>query len=299
MKTYSTRGDNPVTVWDANTLLENQRPYTVLVSLIDGEVSEPALNTVRALATGSEADLLILNAICYPEQTPFSISDQYQDEHRKAVRDVTETVSQANPSLSVSGTAHLGRTLVTTVADAVEDHNIGAIVVDQSWCSSRLSPLIRSPIERLSGRVDCPVVAASSATQQAPVESILLAVTADSDSNGATKIASAIASASDARIDRCRLWSLTRASIDRDLSMKDCEREMSCLEADDPVDALIEKSQEYDMTILEAPQRGRLQRLLCGSMPTDVRASANSAIVTVWGESRGSTLRAKGMEADR
>lgn len=53
------------------------------------------------------------------------------------------------------------------------------------------------------------------------------------------------------------------------------------IEGVDAVDEIIEETNYHDITVVGAPQRGRLRRLIFGSMTEDVREQAQNTVVMV------------------
>lgn len=272
---------------------QNSRDHRgVIVFLVDGEVSQPALETARSIAAGENAELVVLNAVSLPEQTPLSLATRAGTDHAKAIARVTETVVETSSALPVSGSVRVGHALASIVVNAIETHGSRIVVMDESWHDSRLYPVRRTPLEKIVTSIDSSVVVPTGGSFPESPASLLVPVADGPHSGRAVEIAHSIASTYDSWIEllhvvppgdhegRAEAEKLLSRTADR---LGDYENvDTWVLEAESVAEAIIDQSQYYDATVIGAPRTPRLRRFVFGSTGETIRKHASNCVVTVW-----------------
>lgn len=282
----------PATAWEANSLSSGSAENPVLLPLVNGEVSERTVEAARAIARGNETELIVVNAVSVPEQTPLKLPDRLLTEHWNDTFNVVETVEERDTSLPIAGRVHVGHRLPHIIADAAEKYDIGTTVWDDSWETSRLSPLTRNALEKTLADAECPVAVPTATKLPEAVHSVLVPVAGGPHTPMATRIAGSIARAHDAWIELLHVT--TTDSPDRqeggDQHLSAARNQLAetdnvdtwLLEAETAAEAIIEQSQYYDVTVIGAPRTPRLRRVLFGSTARTVQENAPSSLITVW-----------------
>jgi len=290
----SVSGQNgPTEIGDARALRWTNGGSVVLVPLRDGDVSQQAIELARTIASGSGSALVVLNAVCLPEQTPLDIHDRSIGTHFETVSRVVETVRGDSSGIPTMGAVHIGRNRLRILSSAVEKYGIEMIVVDDTWNDGLLTPLVRTPVEKLSEAVDPLVVLPFEEQPTETVSSILVPVSGGPHSGPAIEVAKNLASAHEAHIELLHVTSPTE-SPGNDTGNDILEARASrlhgvadydtwLLEADRVEDAIIEQSQYYPVTIIGGPQTPRLRRFVFGSKSNTVREAESNSVITVWG----------------
>lgn len=290
----SAHGQNDsATFGEAGTLQHVKGDAAVLVPLRDGDVSHQALDLARTIAIGCGLELVVLNAVCLPEQTPLDIGIRSIDDPHQSVSEIVDTVTEERPGISTFGTVHIGRNPVSVLDNAVEQYNIALIVVDDSWNYGRFNPLTRTPVEKLAATVDPLVVQTNGKRSAGTLTSILVPIGGGPYSGLAIDISKSIAIAHDAHIELLHVVpdsesigddtdnEILNAGVSR-LQEFD-EYDTWLLEADNVADAIVEQSQYYPVTVIGGPQTPRLRRFVFGSKSMTVREAGSNGVITVWG----------------
>lgn len=289
MSTIPGRHGGPDTAVAADIPGGRSGPAPLLVTLVDGELSEVALATARTIAAGTDAPLLVLNAVCVPEQTPPSLPAARPGSYHEQTRRVLDTIADVDPDLRTSGAVHVGHRLVDVVAGAVESYGASGVVVDEQWTRGRLAPLVPTALDRLARTIDRVVVFPTGGPLPEAVPSILVPVAGGPHSGVATDVARTIALVHDAHVD---LLHVATGDTDPERAaeeylrparrrLRDCEDvETRVLEAENAAEAIVEQSHYYDVTVVGGPRSSRLGRFVFGSTARDVRDRAGNAVVT-------------------
>ena len=276
--------------WDAAEPPGGARDGGVVLPLRNGEVAPTATDLARAVATGQETTLVVLNAVCFPQQTPLDLPTHLLEDHDDAVADVRETIATTTPGLETSGTVLVGHDRARLLARAVDEYDYEAVVLDETWYEHWLTPLVRTPLESLATTVDCPVALPASGRVDETVASVLVPVAGGQHSDAAVDIARAIAASYDACIDLLHVTTggdeagTGEQLLDDHLARLDAvdDSDTWLLEADGVEAAIVEQSRYYDVTVVGAPRTKRLRRFVFGSTSRTIEADGSNAIVTVW-----------------
>lgn len=267
--------------------LEGER---ILVPLITAEV--PALTdqvqVATALARAGGSSLQVVNPITVPEQTPAGLSPHVPDEEDAEL--LEWVLAQNSPSeLPIDGGMVYARRLVSGVLHAVATHDVDTVVLPRRSAGRSLT---RETTEQIASRAQCDVVVVNGRPGFQAGPSILLPVAGGPHSGVAADVATRLAADADAWIDvlhvveedatdrrRDRAEEYVEAAYQRIARPETTTRWV--LEADDPIDAIIEQSRYYAQTIVGAPTKGRLRRFLSGSTNRSIRSNARSGVLSV------------------
>lgn len=282
----------PATAWEADSLSGGRVENPVLLPLLNGEVTERTVEAARAIARGNKTKLIVVNAVSVPEQTPLKLPDRLLAEHWNDTSDVVETLEERDTSLSIAGRVHVGHRLSHIIADAAQKYDSGTAVWDDSWETSRLSPLTRNALEKTLANAECPVAVPTATKLPEAVHSVLVPVAGGPRSPIATGIAESIARAHDAWIELLHVTTTDgparqeggdqQLSAARNRLAETDNVDTRLLEAENVAEAIIEQSQYYDVTVIGAPRTPRLRRFLFGSTARTVQQNAPSSLITVW-----------------
>lgn len=149
----------------------------------------------------------------------------------------------------------------------------------------------RRLLDRVALRAECDVVTVNGRHGYDRPPSMLLAVAGGPHSGIATEVARRVAADCDAWIDVLHVlppdapWS--RRERAREVVNAACRRidrpattSPWLLEAEDVADTIVEQSRYYELTVVGAPTKGRLRRLVFGSTERSVAANARSVVLS-------------------
>ncbi|GAA0199719.1 hypothetical protein GCM10009000_012220 [Halobacterium noricense] len=245
-----------------------------------------------SIADEWEGDVILANPVVRPSGTQFDGSDDLLDEHQKTAERALKTTLGPNTGVETRGTARVGRSLPSIVGEVSQDCSAGAVVIDDPGSATRSNPLGRNVPARLACSVDCDVLTVGGSHASKTISSVLVPVSGGPHSGLAVDVARYVAQAHGAWVELLHVIETGADERRRD----DAEEYVSAardrlgefddfdtwvLEADDATDAIIEQSKYYDMTVMGAPQKGRLREFVFGSTIGEVRSSAHNTVVTV------------------
>ena len=145
--------------------------------------------------------------------------------------------------------------------------------------------------ERLAAAADCDVVVVNGKPGYDEVASMLLPVAGGPHTGLATDVARSVAEGCDAWVDVLHVLPEDASERRRETARNVLDRARHrigrpettttwLLEADDVAGTVVEQSRYYELTVLGAPTKGRLRRLLHGSTNRSVRAGAQSVVLS-------------------
>lgn len=268
----------------------------ILVPLLTRDI--PALTdqlkVATALARTTDASLTVVNPVVTPSQTPSEYHHEVADSDDS---DLLEWVfDQTTESLPrVNGDCVYTRGVVTGILRAVRARNVDTLVVPGSVREARLRTSIT---ERIAAHADADVVVVNGQVAFETPASILLPIAGGPHSGLAADVATTIAADSGAWIDVLHVVDEDAPDHRRDEAEELVENVANridrpdttttwVLETTDTTTAIIDQSRCYDLTVIGAPTKGRLQKFIFGSTTQSVRKHAGSAVLSARSNSRG------------
>ncbi|WP_273838218.1 universal stress protein [Halococcus sp. PRR34] len=302
----SSKQNGPSTESDATNATDSS--YRILVPILDSDIErrlegdvERLLQTARAIARNRDGEILIRNILHIPEQTPLSLveSDAIAEQARQEVDRFIGYTEQLGKHIPVSGGVCITHDEVSAILDLTSHHDCSAVLLgvrDES--SQRRRLLSGDTVEKLAARAkgdvfvqrfggDSPQDNVGSPPEQP--QRILLAAAEGPHSGLASEIAEALAAEADAQVDvvhgvaedatdgeRVDAENVVEAAAHA-LSMVDVET--TIVETDTIAEEIIERSDEYDVTVIGAPTQGLLKQFVYGSDPERVRSGADETVL--------------------
>lgn len=252
----------------------------VVVAAPDGDVAERTIRLAASIAASRATHVQVVYARTVPEQTPPSLVDS--DGAVGIVQRVTAETSGA--PAPVKGSVHTGHRLGSVVADAVRTHDASLLVTD------RRPPRIRRELgERVARATGTDVLAVAGAGVPAPA-SVLVPVAGGPHSRLAARAAGELTETAGAWVDLLHVVD-PRADESRRAAGRDqlaaareeipdaVDSDVWLLDHPDATAAIVEQTAYYDLTVLGAPRRGRLKRLVAGSTSEAIRADGDAVAV--------------------
>jgi nucleotide-binding universal stress UspA family protein len=259
-------GDHP-TIWQSETASRPRVLYPILQS-----ESDTILHVAAGIAQAIDAELVVGRA-----------DDDYSYE---TSRDVANTVFQAqtDPQVEVDVEGHTlgGSNQLEAIVDAATTDRINIVVMGDET-SERLE-------KQIAERTGCDTVVVNDRAPLGSIASILVPVAGGPHSGAAVNVAGTLAEANGAWIELVHVLEDDDPEADRERAETMLESGQSQLptgvdvdtrviEAEDAVDAIVEESLCHDLTVIGAPRKGRLRRLIFGSTATELRDEARNTVV--------------------
>lgn len=152
-------------------------------------------------------------------------------------------------------------------------------------------------------QADCDVVGING-TKTRSISSILAPIAGGPHSGGVVDVAGALAETSGAWVEFVHVPTGESLSDDEAETLlaaakerlTETETDSRLLDGTDAVEAIVDETGYYDVTVIGAPRAGRLGRFLFGSTATDIRGHSKNAVVTVRRGDPGRTLLSDPLE---
>lgn len=270
------------------------RPFDTgrtLLVVLDDRAIDRSVQLALALVERSRGELTLLCPVVVAASTPLELPDDATDEYEALVASALELTEESDTHVTATASVRVGHRLERIVREAVDTYDIDTVVVDapidvdESGAPRRL--------ERLANSVDCSLVASNGVGSFSVVDTILVPVGGGPHWELMVDTAYALSVATGASIDflhvipddasddeRRAASNLVMATSDR---FADYDRIETWLEeAADVAEAIVEAARYYDVTVIGAPQRRRLKRLVYGSTSETVQIEADTPVITVW-----------------
>lgn len=297
---YVTHDDGQSGVTDAERAGDAARRYRLVVPVLDIDTDdyeadvERLLGTARAIAGEHDGTLVVTNVVVYPDQTP--LERARADERTERARSEAERLAGlVGEDGSAVGNVRLAHSETTAVLGAIEDGDAVLLGV-RGEATQRRRLLLGDTVEKVVARAECDVFvqrfgdepsADELGTSERAIHRVLLAAGGGPHSGLAAETARAIARPTDARVDVVHGVPEDGSADDRATAileaathvLGDASGETELLRTDDPAGTIIERSAEYDLTVLGAPTEGLLKQFVFGSLPEQVRQGARNTVV--------------------
>lgn len=264
----------------------------VVFPMFTDDVTDQALELAVDLSTHHQAKLTIVGMEQVPEQTPLDHPHPSMKSQRRAQQGRGRIRTLTGSTAALTTKSRIGHDLATMILEEATDRDEQTIVLEQTEAASTAISRLTDPLESVfeSGAAD--VVLTTGTEHLERVGSILVPVTGGPHSGLAIDVAKAIAAENDAWIELFHVVdpdtvTETKATGDQYLEaglarLDGYEQAETWLyEADDVVEAIIEQSAFYDITVIGAPREGRLRRFIFGSKTKEVQERADSTVITV------------------
>lgn len=264
----------------------------VLLPVFTDDVSPQAVDLAIGIAEYGGTDLFIVGLATVPDQTPLDHPEVPIESIRWVERRLRRARDEASADLAVSGTTRVGRTLGRMIHREVERRDVRTSVLEETDETAAEAALLGDPVDSIFGSVECDVVLATGTEHLADISTILVPIAGGPHSGMAVDVAEAIATENGAWIELFHVVDPDADDGERQLGEQYLEAATDRLgdfenvdtwiyEAPDVAEAIVEQTKYYSLTILGAPQKGRLKRFVFGSKTETIRERADSTVVTV------------------
>ncbi|MFC4551568.1 amino acid permease [Halorussus sp. GCM10023401] len=290
------------------TLISEETPREsenqIVVPVSNTENTEQLMRSAVDIARENDGEILVMSVVTVPHQTPLSQGRQYVDQERDVV-DAAMEIAEAE-DVPVSGVVRVGHDVSDAILNTVEQYDSETVLMgwEGQHKSQRRDIVLGSNVDEVATEAEADVLVeriGRDATGEA--DDILVPVAGGDHSKFAAELADDIAKQHDGRIDIVHV-----VDPDADESKRREAREMfeevtadletenvdtEVIEHDDVVDAVVERSGEYDVLLAGATREGLLQQFVFGSIPEKIGWGSNGTVIMAK-KNRGITSKAKG-----
>lgn len=250
-----------------------------VLSLAEGTVTDQ-LRVAATLARGTGGTLSVVDPTDSAPGAPAAKTVDPGDDATLLER-ALDGVDSTRGTVSTPG-------VVREVLSAVRSLDVDTLVLP----GASHGGLVRAGlVDRIAAHADCDTIVVNGRVGYEPPPSILLPIAGGRHSGLAADLAGRVAAVTDAWIDvlhvvpddasgRRREAAREYVEAARDRIDRDETTSTWVLEAGDVVDAVIEQSRYYGLTVIGAPTKGRFRRFVGGSRNRTIRKSAGSVVLS-------------------
>lgn len=265
---------------------------SVVYPVIGRATPRQTLDIAIDLAERFGGRLVLVGMETVPNQTPLDHPDLPLESGDRIETAVADARARGSSTLEVSGATRVGRHLDTMIIHESNQRPTQMLVIDGSIGESDPGSFPGDPIESVLDSVETDVVVATGADHLETLSSILVPIAGGPHSGLAVDVAKAVATENDAVLELFHVVEPDASDEERELGEQYIEAAIDRLgdfesfdtwlyEAPDIAEAIIEQTAYYDLTIIGAPQKGRLKRFIFGSKTDAVLEEAVSTVLTV------------------
>ncbi|MFC7131812.1 MULTISPECIES: universal stress protein [Salinibaculum] len=245
------------------------------------------LTVATTLANVSDASLSLVTPVAYPDQMAPVCHQNAGEMDESALLEWALTRTEESEVYTERGLLYT-RDLVRRVLRTVRANDVDTLVLPSGAHVSRLR---KGLLDQIAAQAACDVVVVNGQSGYDSVTSILLPVAGGPHSGLAADLARSIAVDCDAWVDVLHVVDAAASERERqaaqtlvgDIATRIGRPDTTTtwvLEERRTAQAIAEQSRYYDLTVIGAPTKGRLRRLLYGSTNRSVRDKARSVVLS-------------------
>ncbi|MFB6080276.1 MAG: amino acid permease [Haloferacaceae archaeon] len=261
------------------------RDQRLLVPIANPESVEQLMRTALDVAEDRNAEIEVMSVVTVPQQTPLSEGRRFVGEERAVLDRAIEFADETHPDVPVSGKLRIGHDVARAILNTVEQDDADVVLMGWRGRGRRADYVLGSNVDRVVTGARCDVLVERMGPT-GEVGSILLPSAGGPHAEFAAEVARAIAVPNDARVDVIHvaagdtgtvedLLSTTAAPLEDD----GVETSTTVVRGDDVVATIVERSADYDLTIIGASRESLLQQLVFGAVPEEVGRRAKSTVI--------------------
>ncbi|UWG47003.1 Amino acid transporter [Halanaeroarchaeum sp. HSR-CO] len=262
--------------------------YRVLVPVANPDTVEQLMRTAIDVARENDGEIQVMNVVTVPQQTPLSEGRQFVDEER-VVLDRAMAIG-ADADVPTSGTIRIGHDVSQAILNTIDHLDVDVVLMGWRSRPRRRDFVLGSNVDPVVTRARCDVLVERIESGSQPVESILVPTAGGPHADLAAEVAQAVAHATGASIRVLHVVDPSATSAARDDAREMIDETVGefdetvpvdgvVVEGDDVVGTIVEKTAEYDLTLIGATREGLFQQLLFGALPETVAERAQSTVI--------------------
>jgi nucleotide-binding universal stress UspA family protein len=264
------------------------KDYQIMVPVANPENAARLMDYAGKIAKAKDGEILVLNMVTVPEQTPLSEATDFVDTGEDAIIAAT---ANSPVDVPVHSTVRLGRNVARGILSAIREHNSDMVIL--GWRgSSRRNFALGSTIDPVIERVPCNsmVIKLDASKSQSKPKRILVPIAYVTHSYLALDVASILADEPDSEIT---LMHVIRDESQREKAQEDMQSLLESLgekankgsvkvmEPGQVDDLIVQESKNHDLVIIGATRESGLQQLVFGSIPEQIARRCDSTVIMV------------------
>ena len=265
------------------------RDYRIVVPIANPAHVRQLMQTADDIAADRNGEVLVMSVVTLPEQTPLSEGRRYVDQRRDVIEEAMSYADEAD--VPVGGTIRIGHHAADAILNTIRENQADLVLMGWSGSGSRRRDIVLgSTVDAVVREADCDVLVErfqDNATGEA--DSILVPTAGGPHAELAEEVAGAIARIEDAVVSVMHV--VDPAADDRQrerardvleeaaAQFEDVSVETILVADPDTVGAIVDETDNHDLTVIGATREGHLQELVFGALPVAVGRRARNTVI--------------------
>ncbi|MFB6114315.1 MAG: amino acid permease [Halodesulfurarchaeum sp.] len=278
--------ETPTVVSETNP---EEREYQILVPVANPEHIPQLMRTATDIARQEGGEVLVMNVITLPEQTPLSRGHQYVEERREILDQARSFAEERD--VPFNGAIRIAHDPGDAILNTIAQRDSDAVLMGWSGSRSRRKDIVvGSTVDEVVREATCDVLVESVGRRgDHRIESILFPTARGAQAELSGEIAAAIANSEEAVVKVVHVIDPgteeagrenARALIEKSRAdLEDVETEAVLLESEDVVQSIVEESNDHDLVVVGATREGILQELIFGAIPEAIARRTETTVI--------------------
>jgi len=284
-------------VLEQSVYKEKER-YRVLIPVANPKTSKALIDFGAMVAKEKGGELIIMNVITVPQQSPLEVGRQYVKNARDRVIDEALEIAQKH-DLPTSSVIRIARKPAKAIIDEVEDRDIDMVVMGWQGRRGSVETKIGSNIDQVMKDADCDI-AILRGDNFSKVKDVFIPVAYPDQAHLMLEVGQLFEKEQQSDIDlyhimppyieadkeakKQRLNDLYEGLADLDVGLEDQEEAKHAikLKVDTRVvEPIVELSSKHDLTIIGAAREGWFHKLIAGTKPEQIAQQTEGNLILV------------------
>ncbi|RBI61080.1 amino acid transporter [halophilic archaeon] len=291
---YSTKQEAEQMEEETPTLVREETPREsenqIVVPVSNETNSEQLMRSAIDIARENDGEILVMSVVTVPHQTPVSQGREYVDAERDVVNKAMDVARDAD--VPVSGVVRVGHDVAEAILNTIDQYDSEMVLMgwEGQHKSQRRDIVLGSNVDKIAQKADADVLVeriGPDATGDA--DDLLVPVAGGDHAKFAADLADDLASQHDGRIDIVHVIDPETSDSDRQeaqelfdevtagLATADVNTEI--IEDESVVDAIVDRSDKYDVVLVGATREGLLQQFVFGSIPEKIGWGSDGTVI--------------------
>ncbi|MBS1263376.1 MAG: putative Kdp system regulatory protein KdpQ [Methanonatronarchaeales archaeon] len=265
-----------------------KKRYRILVPVANRENLEALMDTALDVARDRDGEVMVLNVVTVPQQTPITEGRRFTGEGRKILDEASRLGDAAG--VPVGGVIRIGHDPARAILNTTKQYDSDVVLMGWRERSYRTEFVFGSNVDDVVRKARCDVLV-QKIEELDEVESILVPTAGGPHAELAGKVVGAIARGHGADVEVVSVIEPGASEGRRESAIERVESaaehvstgvnvKEGLVEGRDVVETLVSLSDKNDVTVVGATREGLFQQFLFGSVPEEVgRRSSNTVIM--------------------
>lgn len=264
------------------------KDYHIMLPVANPENAARLMDYAGKIAKAKDGEILVLNMVTVPDQTPLSEATVFVDTAEDAI---ITAMTNSPEGVPVHSTVRLGRSTVKGILTGIREHESDMVIL--GWRgSSRRGFALGSTIDPVVEKATCDsmVIKLHSDGDQAKPNRILVPLAYAPHSYLALDIAGILAEEPDSQIT---LMHVIRKDAERQSARRNMEVFLRALGENahkglikiagpgDVRDLIVQETENHDLVVIGATRESGLQQMVFGSIPEQIARRCNKTVIMV------------------